>query len=281
MRHSKINMKKLVSSTFSFLLTLLFFTLFVAFGLCFGVFNNKSIISKVNETSYYNKVYVELNKKAEEIVTQAALPTTVLENVITMERVYVGGNNYINSTLEGKEPQINTDKLKNELSDHIDQYLGEQGIEQTMEVNSVKDKVISRIEQEYLGGVKLQFINYIMELRGDFMNLIKWLIPLLFLLIGTLCGLLFKIHKYKHRSLRYINYALISSSLMMLLATGYLLISKGYEKLNVMPVYYREFLSAYLNWGIKAFLYIGGVVFIIAITLISLTGFLKNRNSDR
>ncbi len=277
MKNSKSIMKTLVSSTFSFLLTLLFFTLFVCIGLSFGIFGNKSIISKINETKYYDKVYVELNKRADEIILQAALPVTVLDDVITLDRVYVGGNNYINGTLKGEKPQINTDKLRSNLQEHIDQYLTQQAIEKTDEVKALEDNVITRIEEEYLSGVELKFIDYFVDFRTSFGNVMKLIIPLSVVLACVLCVLLIRLHKNRHRGLRYINYALISSSLLLIIASFSLLISKGYEKLNVMPAYYRDFLIAYFKWDIQVFLYIGCIGILISAALVSLTKFFKDR----
>lgn len=276
MKHVKHNMKNIISGLFSFLLTLLFLLLFVCIGLFFGVFNNRSISSNINKVSYYHKVYVELNKKAEETVKQAVLPESVLYNVITLDRVYIGGNNYINGTLMGKEPKISTNKLRSDLSDQIDLYLNMHGIKQTDEVKKVKDKVVNRIEQEYLYGVKLPVVGKLMELKSKFIHLMLWVMPLLILLIGTIGTLLLRIHKYKHRSMRYINYAMISSSILIIVGSLYLMAVKGYERINVIPDYYRELLAAFIKSDILALLCAGGVAMIISISLISFTGYLKN-----
>lgn len=277
MKHGKSLIKTLISSIYAFLLTLLLFVLFTSVGLSFGMFNNKSIISKMNETKYYDKVYVELNKRTEEIVLQAALPTTVLEDVITLERVYVGGNNYVNGILKGDKPKINTDKLRSNLTDHINEYLTKQSIEQSDEVKTLEEKVVNRVEEEYLSSVSFKFIDYFTDSRKNFRNAMQYILPLSILFIGTLCFILIKIHKNKHRGLRYINYAMISSSLLLIIASTFLLLDKGYEKLNIMPVYYRDFLTAYFRWDIQVLLYMGFIGIILSTALISLTKFLKDR----
>lgn len=280
MKHGKTKLKTLLSSTYAFLLTLLFFTLFVCIGFGFGVFNNKNVISKLNETNYNTSVYDEMKTKAEEIVKQAGLPVSVLNNVITMERVFVNENDYIHSTLEGKKTEIRTDKLKTGLNNNMNQYFKEQGISQTADVKTVADKVVTKVDQEYQSVLKLRFLNEYVKYKVRFDHLITIVIPVLVVLIGVLCFLLLKMHHHKHRGLRYINYALISSSLLFTLGAIYLLLNRGYKNLNVMPYYYRNFLEAYLKWDIMAFLYIGGMGILISIAMISLTGFLKSRMSN-
>lgn len=279
MKHKKTKMKTLTSCTFAFLLTLVFFILTVCIGLGIGVFNSKCVINKLNESDYYNHLYEELYKKADEIVLHAGLPETVLKDVITLEKVYAGSSNYAGYTLEGKEPKISTDRIEKKLRDNIGHYLSKQGISRTEQIESGIDEVTDRIQKEYLSAVKLKFINYYTDYQTQFRNLMKIMIPLLILLIGILCFLLLKIHRHKHRGLRYINYALISSSLLVTLAAAGLRINKGYEKLNIVPNYYRDFLELFFKWDIEVFLYIGGLGLVFSGLLIYLTGFLKKRCS--
>ncbi|MDF2612050.1 MAG: hypothetical protein K0R92_3524 [Lachnospiraceae bacterium] len=92
MKHTKMQiMQSIISSIFAFLLSLLFILLFLGTGLAFGLFSDRIILSKVNESNYYNEVHQELNERAEKIITEAGLPSTVLTDVISLERVYIGG----------------------------------------------------------------------------------------------------------------------------------------------------------------------------------------------
>lgn len=279
MKDKKTIIKKLISSIFAFLLTLLFFDLIVCIGLGIGVFNRQSVTNKLNESDYYNNLYDELYKKADEIVLQAGLPEKVLKNVITLEKVYAGSSNYVNRTLEGKKPEIRTDNLEKNLRDNINQYLSKQGITQTDHIKSGINEVTERIQTEYRNAVRLRFVNYYSEYKSQFWNLMKFVIPFHMILIGILCFLLLKIHRYKHRGLRYINYALISSSLLVTLISACMLMYRGYEKLNIMPYYYRDFLKVYFKWDIQVFLYIGGLGLVFSGLLISFTRFLKKRSS--
>ena len=281
MKLNKSKMKFLMSGTFAFLLTLLFVTLYVCFGFGLGVFNNRSIISKINESKYYSNVCVELNIKAEKILLKAGLPSTVLKDVITLERVYVGGDNYIQNILKGKEPQIKTEKLVAALTLNIDHYLQEEGINQTNELKADIEELITAIEVDYKSGIQLQFVNYITEYKIKFINLMKVIVPILIVLIGILCFFLIRMHQYKHRGIRYITYALISSSWIIIIAAAYLLMVKSYTKVILTPDYYHNFLVAYLKGDITVFIYLGGIGLTIAMALISLVGFLKSRaNND-
>lgn len=277
MKQIQLNLQGIIRGTFAFLLTILFAVLFVCVGFGMGVFNDRIIIQKVNECNYYNEVHKELNKKAIELVTKSGLPASVLTDVITLERVYVNGKNYIEGTLAGNEPVIGMDKIREDLTNNIDMYLKVQKIERTEELNAGVEGIISEIEQVYGQGIQLELIRYYMEYKASYRKLMKLVIPIDVVLIAVLCYFLIRMNKYKHRGVRQITYATIASSSMTILTSFFLLFTGQYAKIDTAPDYYYDFLVRYLQWDIKVFFYLGFMGIVISITLITLVGYLKNR----
>ena len=270
----KSKIKILICNTFSFILTILFFLLLLCVGLTFGMFNNKTLVSKLMESNYYGEAYEEINQNAEKLVKTAGLPVSVLEDVITLDRVYIGGSNFINNELSGDEDQIKTQKLKAKLSENIHNYLDEHRIiwKEHLDI----DQLISEVEAEYVKGIQLHFIDYYLEYKSHFLKLLLFVLPSLLILISILCYFLIRMNQYKHRGLRYINYALIAASGMTILLAGYLLLTKQYEAFEVSPDYYLNFLTTYLKWDVMIFIYLGEIGLVLALVMISLTGYLKN-----
>jgi hypothetical protein len=280
MKSNKSKIQVLVSCIFAFLLTLAFTALFICIGLGFGGFNSRTLLSQINESNYYNKVYDNLNNNAAALVTEAGFPDTVLTDVITLERVYIAGQNYIDATLDGTEYKITTEKIRDRLTDNIYQYLLDEGIVLTEELDAGIGNLATRLENDYRDGLQLQFVISFTEYRSKFLSMMKYMMPILIVIIGILCYFLIRIHRYAHRGVRYIVYALMSSSLLLILLAGYLLAGNQYTRMNASPDYYKDFLTAYLRWDITVFLYIGGMGVTVAIALISLISFLKNRIMD-
>ena len=274
-------MQRIISSIFAFLLTMIFVSSFTLTGLYYGVFNNRIILSKVNESNYYNEVYKELQDRAEGILQEAGLPLNVLSDVITLKRVYVGGKYYIEDTLSGKEPVINTDKVRSQLEQNIDQYLTEEDISGTKELDTGIEEVVRKVEQEYKRGIHFQFIDYIAEYKASFMRLLRIAIPILILLASVIIVLLIKIHRYKHSGIRYIAYAMIASSCIVISSSAFLLITKSYERMKQLPFYYGRFLTNYFKWDIQVFLYLGGIGMLLAISLIILVAYMRNNITGR
>lgn len=276
MKPDKTKLQMITSCIFAFLLTLLFVVLYICVGLGFGVFNNRAILGKINESNYYNKVTDMLNENAEVLVTEAGFPDTVLKDVITLERVYIAGQNYMEAVLGKEDFEINSDKIRDKLTDNIYQYLLDEQIELTQDLDAGINGLVTAVETDYKEGLELQFVSSVTEYRSNFLWDMKFIIPILIVLIGILCYFLIRMHKYIHRGVRYIVYALMSSSILTFLMAGYLLIIKWYDRVNASPDYYRDFLTAYLRWDITVFLYIGGIGVTVAIALTSFISFLKN-----
>lgn len=273
--------QRIISSTLAFLLTMIFVALFVLTGLYYGVFNNRIILSKVNESNYYNEVYEELQERAQDILQEAGLPLNILSEVITLKQVYIGGKYYIEDALSGKEPGIRSNKVKNQLEQNINKYLTEEGILRTKELDAGIEEVINKVEQEYKRGIHFQFINYIAEYKASFMRLFSRTIPILLLLAGAISVLLIRIHRYKHSGIRYIAYAMIASSCIVISSSAFLLSTKSYERMKQLPDYYNRFLTNYLRWDIQVFMYLGGIGILLAALLILLVAYMKNNITSK
>lgn len=269
--------QKAIGLVFTFLLTLLLLVLFVSLDLYFGVFHEKSIIRKINESNYYHEVYKELNTEAESLVNQAGLPTSVLAEVITLERVYISGEKYVESTLRGQTSEIATDKLREDFIHGVNEYLVSENILQNKELTAGVEGLATDIEQIYLQGIQLEFIHYITNYRQKYLSAIRWVIPIIILCISVICYFLIKMHSYKHRGVRQIDYAVNASSILAVGVAAYLLLTKRYEQPEITPEYYRNLLSLLLQWNYQVLLYLGGIGAALSMILITLVGYMRNR----
>lgn len=277
MKHYKYKMKDTISYVFSFLLTLLLVVLFICAGFHLGVFDNKSVTRAIYESRYYHKVYEELEKETKETITSAGFPATVLEDAITLERVYIGSKNYVERALRGEDPLIKTDKLRSILGDNLDAYLKKENIIRTSRLDTSMEELITLIESKYKDAIQLQLAKDIASYRSKYETLVRFLIPILFVLIGVLCGFLIKLHRYPHKGVRFIVCSLMTASVMTMLVAFLLLKTKQYTNIDVNPDYYKNLIISYLHWDTMIFVYIGGIGLTVAVALATLVHYLKSR----
>lgn len=289
-RHKKTH--AWISLAFAFLLTVLFVILYISFGMGMGVFNSRSITNSINSIDYYDRVYAAVTQSTEELLLQAGLPDTILSDIITPGRVHVDGMNYVNEAINRKqknditvyeEPQSQPRYILNkEIELHILEYMEQEFIEQKSIRQSAQFSeeiatIVNAIEYDYNNKVQLKFVDYLMNYKIDYNKIMIIMIPSLILLISILCYMLIRIYRYRYRGIRFIVYALSASSILTIILSLYLLISRSYSKFVITPDYYNEFVSEYLKLSITVFAYIGMMGILLAILLITLIGFMRNK----
>lgn len=277
MEHRKKLKMKVISLLFTFLLTMLLIVLFICLDLYFGIFHDKSILRKVNESNYYNEVCKEINSDAEDLVTEAGLPVSVMKDVITLERVYISGKQYIETALKGRTVNISTTKLREKLIENINSYLAGADILQEQELVAGVEGLVQNVEQMYLQGIRVDYVHYLTEYRLKFLSTLRWVMPLILLLIGVICYFLINMHPYRHRGIRQIDYALNASSILAIVTAVVLLNTGRYMQYEVTPEYYRKFITLSLQWNFQVLLYLGCIGAALSLVLITLIGVMKNR----
>jgi hypothetical protein len=277
MKISKSRGTQLISCLYAFLLTLIFVVLFLCTGVGVGVFNGRSIHRNMNESKYYEEVYRGLYTKTSQDIEAAGLPLAVLEDVITQERVYITGQNYVMATLNSEDYIVSTDRLKETLERNLNQYLRAKGAISTTELESELAQLVNSVAQDYQDAIRLPLLDYVVEYRTYFLSTIRILGPILIVLAAALCVLLLRMYRYAHRGLRFIAYAMISASVLMSVMAGYLMASRPYNKIILEPEYYQDFIRTYLRWNITVLVYISGMGIILSMLLISLVSFMRNR----
>ena len=276
MKLDKSKLPAITSSLFAFLLTILFTILFFVIAGYIGLHNSRCITVAMNQSNYYEKLYQVITKNAEAAAMEAGLPKSVLTDVITLERVYINGNNYIEETLNGEEAIIQTDNLSERLSTNINQYITRQGFAVTEDIKTKCSAFIDEIKQEYHDGLQLKLIKDLNSLRLGYQNFMMLIVPVLVLLIGFLCFLLIKIDTHKYRGVRYITCSMIAASLLLVTAGIALGGLSPFSGLELSPDYYREFIEAGLQWMFKVFLFLGGISLTMSMALILVTSYIKN-----
>lgn len=257
MKQKPAKLQIIISAVFSFILTVLILVLLLMVGLYLGAFNEKIIKLKVSESNYYNETYSLIYDNTKTIVQDAGLPVTVLEDAITLERVYIGGKYYVEDVLEGNGPTYKTDKLEEALRTNINNYLKEQKVVITEELKAGTDELIAKVSQEYRRGIQFDFINSISKLKQSYKNALLIGIPILLVLAAVIIFLLIRMYKYKHRGLRYINYSVITASVMVGAMALYILLTGAYH-VKGEPRYYMSFINNYFKWNIQIYLGMAG-----------------------
>lgn len=276
MKLKHINSKEWLGLLFAFLLTLFFVIVYILFGLGMGIFNSRSITKSVNDSDYFGKVYADVNQRTGELLSQAGLPEKILSDVITQGRVHADGINYIEAAIRKEQPQQKLHMLHGDITEAIREYILQEGSIQSQlsgEIAAVADAV----EDEYRSRVQLTFVEYLMGYKEDYSCIVMIIAPTLILLIGILCYLLIRLHRYGYRGMRYIAYSLLASSILTMAGAFYFISTRIYDKIKISPEYYQQFILGYVKMSITVFAYTGMMGLFLAMAWIALIAHMRNR----
>lgn len=275
-KHKK-QIRGMVSIVCSFLLAMFLTVLLAAIAMQFGFFNKGMTLNKINESDYYTNVYEELIENLDTIVDSKGIPRSVLTSIFTEKRVYINGKQFIENSLNNEDTVVSVDKIDEELNTALLEYYKAKNITVTDEIKSDMDATISSINSEYTRMVRFQFVDYIRKYKTVCYSVMQWLIPLLLMLSILLMVVLWKLHRYPHRGIRYIGIALVSAGLINLILPLFAIFKKWYTGFDITPVYYAEFLSDYFKWSLYSFVYTGIISIVISIVLFIWMRILKNQ----
>ncbi len=111
------------------------------------VLNETYILSKLEETNYYNKINENIKSNFEKYIYQSGLDESVIENIVTIEKIKKDTQIIISNIYDGVEQKVDTQEIKDKLNNNINQTLNQQNLN-----NSMKDSIntfVDHICNEY------------------------------------------------------------------------------------------------------------------------------------
>ena len=112
-------MKKVISYILSFILVLMLLSLCLLAILKSTILNEEYLISKLEEANYYERMNGEIIEQFKNYTIQSGLSDGVLENLFTEDKLKQDINNVIDSIYTGKELEINTSEIRENLKENI------------------------------------------------------------------------------------------------------------------------------------------------------------------
>lgn len=267
--------KAVISYILTFLLSVFLFALLGLIGINIGIFNENIIFQKLNETNYYENIKTTIEDNIEAILLPSGIPSSVMNDVIKLDKVYLNSKTTIENLFAGKETTIDTTEMKSTFRKNLEEYMEENNITQ-FEDQGI-EILAEEISKQYKSAMQFSFVKYFVKYKEMYQKVIKILIPILIVLILIMIIILFVMQKYKHKSLRYIAYADTATGLMLIIAPSILLISEFYKKINISPQYFYNFLVEYIKWDIQIFVYLGVACLGVLILLIPIIAKLRKK----
>lgn len=274
---SKSTSRKIVCLILSFLLSLLISAIFLCISAGIGICNVEIFTHNVADSTYYDTLYTRLNENLLTLLEQAEMPKSVGKDVLSQNQVYIDGRVYVNATLEGKHPEINTDDIEKKLLENINNYLDEKGIPKE-KVEEGINEIVDTMVIDYRNSLSLKIVDYFYNYRQSFLS---WIYKIV---IGSLLGvilitvLLIGLYKRKHRSIRYISYAVLTASIVNLFYTVRAAGIVRQWEFAGNDSYYSKMVKEYLMEALNSGYYMTIAGIILFFVFLVLTKTLKKQN---
>lgn len=236
------------------------------------VLNENYILDKLEKTSYYSKIYEEAKSNFENYIYQSGLDESVLENVITQEKVENDTKKVISNIFNGLEETVDTQEIKDKLNENIKASVGELNITQQKAV----DTLIEKICEEYTDTIShFSYEKQIFNIYQQALKYIQLAQKVTLIAIGICVILLILINLRRiYKIFVFIGIALTSSGIFFIITNGIINAKVKIQTITILndAVSYtlRDVLSSILQtinqYGI--ILLIAGIILVIIANLI-------------
>lgn len=166
---------KLVKTIIKYIITIIIaisMILFLTINLASSTILNKNyILSKLEETDYYNKIYEDVKSNFENYIHQSGLEESVLEDIISKEKVKKDTELIISNLYDGLEEKIDTQEIKDNLNKNIEETLGNAKLIVTQ--RDAIDTLIEKICDEYT--TTISHYEYEKQINNAYLKVMKYL----------------------------------------------------------------------------------------------------------
>ena len=143
--------KSIFRYIFTIILTITLIAYFVINILSSTIMNKSFVLSKLDETGYYDKILGYAQENFENYLVQSGLDKSVLENIITREDVVEDTQKVLNNIYSNIEENINAENLKTKLNANIENATKNMGLSDAQKA-SLKE-FVDEIAKDYLNSI--------------------------------------------------------------------------------------------------------------------------------
>lgn len=140
-------MKNILRYIIAILLTIVIIAFLLINLLSSTILSEKYVLSKLEETDYYNKMYEYVQSSFENYIYQSGLEENVLDNIVSKDKIEKDTKIIIGNIYDGLNEKIDTQEIKDKLNSNINNSLKNQKMNATQK--EAIDKFVGEITNEY------------------------------------------------------------------------------------------------------------------------------------
>ena len=253
------------------------------------------------DPSYYEGLKESLDEEIWDYTIPTGIDPEVTEGIFDEATIRSDMEAFIENTFKIRQYTIDTSRQETALKEKVIAFLEAEGTptepvnvedyeteldedsvkaynEAVEETNAAVDEYVSEIMEKYCKRIKTTPLDYVVKIGNDFQKYFPFL-----LIISILLGLIntflcVKIHRLPHRGLRYLVYAFSGGFLMTFTAPFIVYLNGFYNRLGITPVYFKDFLAAFIKGALALFMITAQIWLLIAIILGIIVAVLRKKS---
>ena len=275
-KHSKGRF--IISSILSFLLAVLLTVATVVLAVKIGFINENRIISSLNYKDYYSGVEAQFYQDAKDLSTPMGIPESVLDGIVESDQIHEDIKGYVSACFQGKTYTFQTDKLEQNLTEHIYQYFQAQGWQMTQEQLETIPEYTKMISDRYVEDMKIPLVNHFHKIDRFYTKLTAIVLGVSVVLSAGIIFALIKMHRWKHRALRFVTYSTIAAAFMVAAPAVVVLVNGFYKRISIGMEYLYYAMVEYISGGFLVLIYMSFIWAVVSAILLLLIKYLKKHS---
>ena len=249
--------RTLISGFLSFLLCLCVFFMSVAVLLGVTLFNGNYMLNQFASSYYYSNIAGEIREQYAAYGLPGGIEESFFDEVIDENALYHDISQSVEAAYAGDTYALDTIGIKTDLYQKLVDYATAKQIPVDETLQESLSHLADLCVESYVARVNNPYLLKLGEIAHRLAR-----VPLIagivcFLIAGGLFVFLYFLHQWKHRPIRYLQYALIGSGLMLLILPAAALISGKVQNLGITSPALFKMMTSYVNNVLWAFVYTG------------------------
>ena len=121
-------LKSILIFILALIITILICLVYITNLLNNTVLSKDYVLSKLDETDYYNQISIYIESNFEKYINQSGLDDDVVKNLITIENVKENTQKILNNMYDETQETINNEVLEQNLRNNIENYLNKNNL---------------------------------------------------------------------------------------------------------------------------------------------------------
>ena len=264
--HQSVTLK-VISSILSFFISIILFAFVTILIISLTVLNKQFMTVRLANSNYFANITDEVKSEYVAYGLAGGIPDTVFNDAVDETQVYRDVSGILSAAYDGTTYKVDTDTMGMALYERFVAYAAEQKITVSDEVKKNLLNMVDLCIDDYTNKVSSPLIVTIIEYVRQFRTMAYCALAVLAVLLIGLGIFLYRIHEWKHRIIRYIQFSVLGTAGMLLVIPSAIMLSGIVGRLGITAQSLFLFVNSYVNGILQDFIISGFALILITSTL--------------